>query len=182
MNIYQTQAEAKVANMLIDPLQSLGYELVRVKMFKGGGTPTLQLMLDKADGLAITVSDCEQASRHVSVLLDLEDPLECQYNLEVSSAGIDRPLTRVKDFIKAVGQRVKLQTSISLAGQRNFIGLLNAADEENIKLHSRNSDEEYTIRYVDINEAKLLIEPNAIMGKAPRKTEKSKKEKKDGRK
>lgn len=175
MNIYQTQAEAKVADIILESLLALGYELVRVKIFKGGATPTLQLMLGKADDSAINIKDCEVASRHVSVLLDVADPLQYQYNLEVSSPGIDRPLTRIKDFKKAIGQNIKLQTAISFAGRRNFIGAIAAANEEEINLRSHDGQGEYKIQYTAINEAKLLVEPPSAMKKAQKKI-KSKKE------
>src|SRR3954471_6432305 len=84
---------------LVEPeVESLGYELVRVAMIGGTSDPTLQVMAERADTRQLDLSDCEAISRRLSEVLDLSDPIEGSYRLEVSSPGIDRPLTRLKDF------------------------------------------------------------------------------------
>jgi ribosome maturation factor RimP len=165
MNIYQNAAEAKIAEVIAESLLAMGYELVRLKIFRGKGASTIQVMLDRTDDKAITIADCETASRHAAVLLDKEEVFSGQYNLEVSSPGIDRPLTRVKDFIANVGMEVKLSTIISYNGQKNFSGLLLYADEMEIKLQTKDSSGEFSMNYDNIAEAKLITNTEGLLPK-----------------
>jgi ribosome maturation factor RimP len=165
MNIYQNAAEAKIAEVINESLLALGYELVRLKIFRGKGSSTVQVMLDRVDGKAITIADCEAASRHAAVLLDKENAFSGQYNLEVSSAGIDRPLTRAKDFIANIGKEVKLSTIIPYGGQKNFTGLLLHADEAEIKLQTKDNSSEFSMNYDNIAEAKLIVQIEDLLPK-----------------
>jgi ribosome maturation factor RimP len=116
---------------LITPsLTAMGYELVRVRYQGGPGRATLQIMLDRQDETPLTLTDCEQVSHHLSALLDVEDPIEGAYNLEVSSAGLDRPLTRLKDFVRWRGFMAKLETIHPIGGRRRFKGLLEGTCQE----------------------------------------------------
>src|SRR5205814_5415017 len=94
---------------LIEPeVQHLGYELVRVMMIGGSTDPTLQVMAERPDTRQLDLHDCERVSRRLSDLLDLSDPIEGSYRLEVSSPGIDRPLTRLKDFRDWAGHEARV--------------------------------------------------------------------------
>ncbi len=119
---------------LIEPLVELkGYELVRLS-YAARRHGLLQLIIDHDKG--ITVDDCELISRAVSELLDAEDPIEHAYSLEVSSPGLERPLTKVKHFKRFVGEKVKIQTCETVSGSEKFAGTLVDAGDEYITIES----------------------------------------------
>jgi ribosome maturation factor RimP len=108
---------------LIEPaVRMLGYDLVAIEQFSQGGGQTLRIYIDKEGG--VTLDDCERVSHQVSGVLDVEDAIEGRYVLEVSSPGLDRPLSAAKDFERFSGRQVKLRTYAPVDGQRNFKGLL----------------------------------------------------------
>src|SRR5258708_19304864 len=100
----------------------MGYELVRVAMSRGGGT--LEMMIEAADGRAMDVEACAVVSRALSAVLDVEDPISGSYTLEVSSPGIDRPLTREKDYTRWTGHIARMETALPIDGRRRFKGTL----------------------------------------------------------
>ena len=100
----------------------LGYELVAIENFSYGSGQTLRVYIDRDGG--VTIDDCERVSRQISGVLDVEDAIEGRYVLEVSSPGLDRPLSEPKDFERFTGRQVKLRTYVPVDGQRNFKGLL----------------------------------------------------------
>lgn len=118
--IAKTSIDQRLAGIVTPVIEDLGYELVRLRLM-GGKTPILQIMADKPDG-GIEVDDCGKISTEVSAILDVEDPIEEEYALEVSSPGIDRPLTRLKDFDAWAGYEAKLETTELIDGQRRFRG------------------------------------------------------------
>jgi ribosome maturation factor RimP len=105
----------------------MGFEIVRVAV-TNGRQRTLQVMADRADGSLISVEDCAEISHALSAIFDVEEPLNGAYDLEVSSAGIDRPLTRPKDFTTFAGFEAKVETKAPLAGRKRFRGLLKGVD------------------------------------------------------
>lgn len=118
----------RVAALIEGPLEEMGYELVRVQL-SGGGRPVLQIMAERADGRAMTVEDCADISHALSVLLDAEDPIAGAYTLEVSSPGIDRPLTRPRDFERFAGFEARIETREAIDGRRRFRGRLLGIDQ-----------------------------------------------------
>lgn len=112
--------EARIAHIVEPVIAGLGYRLVRVKVSAQNGT-TLQIMAERPDG-TMTVEDCERVSRDVSPALDVEDPIERAYHLEVSSPGIDRPLVRRSDFARWQGHQAKVEMERPLDGRRRFKG------------------------------------------------------------
>ena len=125
---HQIGLEARIAALIEPAVTELGYELVRVAVL-GRDRPTVQIMADRADGTLIGVDDCEAISRAVSAVLDVDDPIPGAWELEVSSAGIDRPLTRMKDWNRFAGHQAKAELNIPLDGRKRFIGIvLGAAD------------------------------------------------------
>src|SRR5215468_7998256 len=112
---------AKVEGLLAPALDALGYGIVRVQ-FNNGRRATLQIMAERHDGTSMSVDDCAQISRAASALLDVEDPIQGTYDLEVSSPGIDRPLTRRHDFERFAGFEAKLDTDRLLDGRKRFRG------------------------------------------------------------
>lgn len=141
---------------LLEPVvNQLGYELVRVLTI-GQKNPTLQIMIDRLDGQNITVDDCATASRAVSEVLDEKDPIPDQYSLELSSPGLDRPLTKIEHFNRFAGFEAKIETSIAVEGRKRFKGKLLAVDaDNNIRLDMEGT--EYSLPFDDISKAKLII-------------------------
>ena len=124
--IARASIDRRLAGIVEPTIAGLGYELVRLR-YMGGRKPVLQIMADRPDG-GIEVDDCAAISRAVSAVLDVEDPIEGEYALEVSSPGIDRPLTRLKDFDAWEGYKVRLQTSELIDGRKNFKGTLRGVE------------------------------------------------------
>lgn len=157
-----TDAAARVERMIAPTLDDMGYEVVRVQLSGGRQHSRLQVMAERVDQLGMTVDDCAEISRAVSALLDVEDPIAGSYDLEVSSPGIDRPLTRARDFDRFAGQEAKVEMREAIDGQRRFRGLLLGLDGDCALLKT----EAVTLRLpVDsIERAKLML-PDAL---APR--------------
>ena len=124
-----TGLEAKLATIVTPTLEDMGYELVRIAV-SGKDRPTVQIMADRADGAQITVEDCEEISRALSTVIDVADPMGGAWTLEVSSAGIDRPLTRLKDWKRFAGHRARAEVDEPIEGRKRFSGMVLGADHE----------------------------------------------------
>jgi ribosome maturation factor RimP len=146
---------------IIEPaLQAMGYELVRVMMTGGQHRPTLQIMLERADRQAVAVEDCEAASRAVSAILDVEDPIQSAYRLEVSSPGIDRPLTRPQDFARFAGHVAKVELKLPIDGRRKFQGRLIGLENERVLIATEAGEAALPVH--DILKAKLVLTDELI--------------------
>ncbi|KXF79559.1 ribosome maturation factor RimP [Paramesorhizobium deserti] len=132
--IRETGIDARVANIIEPVLEALGFRLVRVRLSGLNGL-TLQIMAERFDG-TMTVEDCELVSRTVSPVLDVEDPIDRKYHLEVSSPGIDRPLVRKSDFADWQGHIAKVETSLIHNGRKKFRGRITAVDAESVTIES----------------------------------------------
>ena len=142
-------------NDLLEPVvEKLGYELVRVLTI-GAKNPTLQVMIDRKDGKDITVDDCAKVSRVLSDLLDEKDPIEDRYNLEVSSPGLDRPLTKPAHFARFAGYVARVETNAEVMGRKRFKGVIEACDSANVTLSM--DGENYVIPFAEIGKAKLVL-------------------------
>lgn len=119
--------DRKLADLLRPTVEGMGFELVRVRLM-GGKRATLQIMAERPDG-RMEVDDCAGLSRALSALLDVEDPISGEYALEVSSPGIDRPLTRPQDFSRWAGFVAKLETEFPVSGQKRFKGVLTGFED-----------------------------------------------------
>jgi ribosome maturation factor RimP len=156
---------------LIEPeVKSLGYDLVRVAMIGGASDPTLQVMAERPDTRQLDITDCEAISRRLSDLLDSEDPIEGAYRLEVSSPGIDRPLTRLKDFEDWAGHEARVSLREPQGERKQFSGTLEGVDGEMIKLTDK-SGASHELPFADIGSAKLLLTDKLINATAPLSTE-----------
>jgi ribosome maturation factor RimP len=153
--VNHTTLEARLASMIGPRLEAMGFELVRVAVL-GRERPTVQVMADRADGSLITVEDCEQISHDVSAALDVEDPIPGAWTLEVSSAGIDRPLTRVKDWNRFSGHLARVETFVPLNGRKRFAGVVLGADDSASRLRLDDGTE-VTLQLADIRRAKLVL-------------------------
>ena len=154
----ETGMPARVAHVAGPVLADLGLRLVRVKL--SGSPATLQIMAERADG-TITIDDCEAASRALSPVLDLEEPVPGEYRLELSSPGIDRPLVRRSDFQRARGHEAKIELDVAVDGRKRFRGLLLEAASEHavLKRLDARGDEPDTVRlrYADMADARLVL-------------------------
>lgn len=141
---------------LVTPtLEGMGYELVRVSL-TGTQRPVLQIMADRADETPMTVEDCAKISRAISALLDVEDPIESAYTLEVSTPGIDRPLTREKDFVRFAGHEAKIELAVAQDGRKRFRGILKGVEDGLIVLEDEKGGV-VSLPFADLRTAKLIL-------------------------
>jgi ribosome maturation factor RimP len=131
--IAKSAMDRRIAEIITPVIEGMGYELVRVRL-KSGKNAVLQVMADKPDG-GIEVDDCAEISTMLSATLDVEDPILDPYTLEVSSPGIDRPLTRLKDFDAFEGYDAKLETAEMIDGRRRFKGVLAGVDGDEVLIN-----------------------------------------------
>jgi len=151
-----TGLEAKIAAIVAPRLEAQNYELVRVQII-GKDSPTVQIMADRADGAPLTLDDCTEISHLLSAVLDVEDPISSAWTLEVSSAGIDRPLTRTKDWLKHAGFMAKVELNFPGPGNRKrFSGTIITADEQTAQLKIE-TGETVTLARADMKKAKLVL-------------------------
>ncbi|WP_378945103.1 ribosome maturation factor RimP [Mesorhizobium sp. ANAO-SY3R2] len=162
--IRETGIDARVALIVEPVIRAIGFRLVRVRLSGQNGL-TLQIMAEREDG-TMTVEDCEEVSRAVSPALDVEDPIEKAYHLEVSSPGIDRPLVRKSDFANWIGHLVKMETSVMVADRKRFRGKIAEADDEGILIQRDQAayGEEPTVRvpFETISDARLILTDDLI--------------------
>jgi len=163
--IAKAAIDRRLAEIITPVIEDLGYELVRVRLMSGKET-TLQIMADKPDG-GIEVDDCAAISTAVSATLDVEDPILDAYTLEVSSPGIDRPLTRLKDFDMFEGYDAKLETDELIDGRRRFKGVLAGVEDDEVLINvpsGGKGDEEITIglKFEWLSDAKLVLTDELI--------------------
>jgi ribosome maturation factor RimP len=155
--------EARIA----PTLDAMGYDVVRVAL-TSGPRRTLQVMADRLDGSLISVEECSEISHALSAIFDVEEPLKGSYDLEVSSAGIDRPLTRPKDFTTYAGFDAKLETKAPLAGRRRFKGLLKGVSATGDVVMDVDGSE-MNVPMDVISNAKLMLTDALIASTAARK-------------
>jgi ribosome maturation factor RimP len=169
-------ADIAAVRQLIEPeVEALGYGLVRVAMTGGGSDPTLQVMAERPDTRQLDLSDCEKISRRLSEMLDAleadgRDPIPGGYRLEVSSPGIDRPLTRLKDFDDWAGHEARVALVEPQDNRKQFSGTLAGTDADTIRIHGKDG-QEYRVPFPAISSAKLLLTDKLIKATAPLSTE-----------
>jgi ribosome maturation factor RimP len=157
--------ENRLAALVAPRLAAMGYELVRVAI-SGGNRPVVQIMAEWADGRPFGLDDCETISHAIGALLDVEDPLPGPWTLEVSSPGIDRPLTRVKDWNRFAGHLARVELAVPEAGRRRFEGIVLGADEETARLRLADGSEA-RLPHEKIRRAKLVLTEALIAASAP---------------
>jgi ribosome maturation factor RimP len=151
---------AAVERLVAPSLAATGYEVVRVLCI-GQHRPLLQIMIERADRRAISVDDCAEVSRTVSALLDVEEELIAgSYTLEVSSPGIDRPLTRPEHFVRFAGFEAKVETRMPLDGRKKFTGRLLGLEGERVRIAT--AEGEMALPLADVQRAKLVLTDELI--------------------
>ena len=160
--IAKTAIDRRLAEIVAPVIEGLGYELVRIRL-QGGRHATLQIMADRPEG-GINVDDCAAISTGVSAVLDVEDPITEQYTLEVSSPGIDRPLTRLKDFDAWEGYEVRIETTEQIDGRKRFKGMLRGTegDEVLIEIEDQGQDVTIGLQFEWLADAKLVLTDELI--------------------
>ncbi|NOQ94645.1 MAG: ribosome maturation factor RimP [Methylophaga sp.] len=142
----------QVEQLIELPIESLGYELVGVEYIKNGSNTILRIYIDAEQGIGI--EDCERVSHQVNGILEVEDPINSAYSLEVSSPGFDRPLFKAKDFERFVGNEVKISMKLPIQGRRNFKGVLQGFDDGEILIVV--DGEEYGLPLTKLAKARLV--------------------------
>ena len=165
---------AAIARLIEPAVKELGFDLVRVAMIGGTSDPTLQVMAERPDTRQLTIDDCADISRQLSDLLDAEeaagrDPIEGGYRLEVSSPGIDRPLTRAKDYADWAGHEARLKLAETLQGAKQVSGVIEGIDGNIVSIATPKGARE--IPFESIASAKLLLTDKLINATAPLSTE-----------
>lgn len=162
--IRETGIDARIALIVEPVLRANGFRLVRARLFGQNGL-TLQILAERLDG-TMTVEDCEEASRALSPALDVDDPIEKNYHLEVSSPGIDRPLVRKSDFAAWAGHLVKIETSILVGDRKRFRGQISASDESGVTVErdqaSYGDEPVVRIPFEAIAEARLVLTDDLV--------------------
>ena len=152
---------------LIEPeVKALGFDLVRVKLFGSGDEYTLQIMAENPATKQLVIEDCAAISRRLSDVLDEVDPIEEAYRLEVSSPGIDRPLTRLHDFLEWAGHEAKVATTEAVSGRKSFRGTLNGIEGDDI-LFQDNKAGDVVIPFAAVGDAKLILTDALISATMP---------------
>jgi ribosome maturation factor RimP len=156
--IAKAAIDKRLADIVQPLIEGLGYELVRLRLMSGKRT-VLQIMADKPEG-GIEVDDCARISTAVSAVLDVEDPIEAEYTFEVSSPGIDRPLTRLKDFAAWAGYEAKLETAELIDGRKRFKGPLRGIEGDEVLIEI--AEGTIGLKFEWLVEAKLVLTDELI--------------------
>ena len=181
--VRESGTDARVASIVEPVLRAIGFRLVRVRLTSQNGL-TLQIMAERQDG-TMTVEDCEEVSKAISPVLDVEDPVEKAYHLEISSPGIDRPLVRKSDFRTAVGHLVKLETSILVGDRKRFRGKIAEVDEDGVVIErdmpAEGEEAAVRVPFEAVAEARLVLTDDLIRA-ALKQDKKARQEQKKRRK
>ncbi len=156
--------EARIADAIAPTIEHMGYELVRVQV-SGKERPVVQIMADRADERPFRVEDCEAISHAAGAVLDVEDPIKGEWTLEVSSPGIDRPLTRTKDWNRFAGHVATLELMIPQDGRKRFRGIAIGADAETVRV-KLDEGAEASFPRSNIRRAKLVLTDELIAATA----------------
>ena len=156
--------EGRIADAIAPSLADMGFELVRVAVL-GRERPTVQVMADRADGAPIKVADCEAISQAMGAVLDVADIVPGAWTLEVSSPGIDRPLTRVKDWNRFAGHLARAEMAVPIDGRRRISGVVLGADESHARMRLDDGTE-LALPLADIRRAKLVLTDTLIAATA----------------
>ncbi len=156
---------------LIEPeVKALGFDLVRIKLFGSGDEYTLQIMAERPETKQLVIEDCAAISRRLSDVLDEADPIEEAYRLEVSSPGIDRPLTRLHDFLEWAGHEAKIAATETVSGRKSFRGVLNGVEGEDILFQDVKAGD-VVIPFALVGDAKLILTDALISASMPLSSE-----------
>ncbi|HEY6380458.1 MAG TPA: ribosome maturation factor RimP [Pseudolabrys sp.] len=181
--IVEPGLSARVASIVEPVIEQLGYRLVRVRVSGAEGC-TVQIMAERPDG-SMTVEDCEAVSRALSPVLDVADPIDRAYRLEISSPGIDRPLVRKSDFERYAGHVVRIETAMPIQGRKRFRGTLMGTEGEAARIRRDDAtvgeEAEILLPIEEMSEAKLVL-TDQLVAEALRREKSAKREAREARK
>ena len=164
----------RIEELLAPAADEMGLEIVRVHFGGEGRARALQIMAERQDGEPLSLADCSDLSKTASTLLDVEDWIEGQYNLEVSSPGMERPLIKAQDFERFTDRMAKVELDTPVNGRKRFKGTLKGMDKDrNIILITEDSNEEVLLPYQDVYKARLVV-THGMIEEAKRKAKKNK--------
>lgn len=146
--------EQRVTSLIESTVNTLGFDIVKV-IIHGTSTKVVEILIERIDGEKVQVNDCQIVSKNISAMLDVEDIIPGKYFLEVSSAGVERPLVKITDFEKFAGREVKIRLKAAFNGNLTYKGQLLGVDGEEVKLKSKNI--EMSFDYSNIKNAKLVL-------------------------
>ncbi len=166
---------ARLTSLIEPEANALGLALVRVKMFGGTSDPTLQVMAERPDTRQLTIDDCADLSRRISDVLDAleaegRDPIDHAYRLEVSSPGIDRPLTRLSDFADWAGHEARIHLAEPIENRKQLTGILTGVEDDRITIDVR-KHRPMTVGFDQVADAKLLMTDALIAATQPLSSE-----------
>lgn len=170
--IYLMDIVQNITQIIEPSLDAMGYAIVQVRLGEGK-RKTLSVMAERKDERAMCFDDCSEISNTVSALLDVEDPIQSAYDLEVCSPGVDRPLTKAKDFARYVGHEAKIETMLPVDGRRRFRGVMKKM-EGDAAVTVVVDGQEITIQLSNIRAAKLMMSETLVSGKLEKPEKKGK--------
>jgi ribosome maturation factor RimP len=160
------ELEARLTDLIEPEARTLGFDLVRVKLFGAAGDRTLQVMAERPDTRQLTIDDCASLSRRISDVMDEKDPIDEAYRLEVSSPGIDRPLTRLKDFDDWKTHEARIVLAEPIEGRKQLTGDLNGLEGDRIAIIVRGHGL-MTVALDQVASAKLMFTDRLLAATAP---------------
>ena len=146
--------QTELQDLLEPGAEAIGFEVLAVELAGSGGNTTLRVFIDGPQG--VNVDDCARVSHQLSAILDAEDPIQGHYTLEVSSPGLDRPLSKLQHFQAALGRKIRLKTHTLVAGRRRFQGTLIEVESDGVTLEA--DKERYDVPFSTISKARLLAD------------------------
>ncbi len=155
----------RIESIIGPTLTGMGYGLVLVRLTEAHKRRTLQVFIEWTDGRGIVVEDCTEVSHVVSALMDVQDPIEGAYNLEVSSPGIDRPLVKMADFARYIGQQARIELSLPVQNRKRFSGVLTGVEGEDVLLRTADG-KNFILPFNQMASAKLVLTDELIKAHA----------------
>lgn len=156
-----TELESKIYNLIADTLTSLGLGIVRLRMTDGGTSvsskKTLEILIERLDESHVSIKDCKVASNNISALLDVEDIVPYHYNLEVSSAGVERPLVKLEDFVKFKDYVIQIKLYKAVSNAKKYQGKLLGLEDDEIVIGIENPVSIIKFEFANIKDAKIVL-------------------------
>jgi ribosome maturation factor RimP len=162
----------RIESIIAPSVEANGYDLVRVLYIPRKENPQLQIMIEHKDNTGMTVDDCAELSRMISVLLDVEDPIDGHYLLEISSPGIDRPVVKLLDYERFKGHIAKIETNELIEGRKHFQAELRGLENEYVLF--KFEEQSYRVPFEEIHRCKLILTDELIaasLGKQKKRSE-----------
>jgi len=155
MNIY-SNTEQQIYDTIASTMKILGFDIVRLRLLQGAGK-VLEILIERLDEERVSIEDCKIASVNISALLDVEDIIEQHYNLEVSSAGVERPLVKIEDFKRFAGRMAQIKTHKTVGESKKFEGQLLGLEDKIVKIQTTKPQLVIDIEFENIKDAKLIL-------------------------